>query len=175
MKNGFLIVLLCLVTACNCSAQAAGEPNYLVTGFFGHNSQEVYSVSDFNDQGMVCGTWKRFTTVNVAEEAGGVFIWHEGVMRKITPEQVGITHIANPTPSQGSRVGGTARMTNVRSDGTLLLAAPALQTKSTPNGVEPIYRIIVYTISGDLKTNAVPVVGGRALGDSSGLIITERT
>ncbi len=160
-----LPLLLCLGLCCGEAASAAPSPNYLVSGYFtSSGAGDVYSVQDFNDQGMVCGTWKRTDKDTGREEAGGVFVWQDGVMRKITPPQAGIAYIELPTAAQGSRVGGSARMTNVRPDGTFLLAAPALQTKSTPNGVQPVYRIIVYTLTGDLAGNASPVISGRVLG-----------
>ena len=143
---------------------AASPPNYVVTGFFrSPDAGDVYRVTDFNDQGMVCGTWKRLNE-NSVEVAGGVFVWQDGEMRKITPQQAGIAYVESPTSAQVSRVGGPTRMTNVRDDGTFLLAAPALQTKSTPYGVELVHRIIVYTLLGDLVGNPAPVVSGRQLG-----------
>ena len=165
MKKLFITLLLCLGFGSREAAPAAVSPNYLVTGFFTSSDEgDIYSVDDFNDQGMVCGSWKRITKATGQEEAGGVFVWQDGVMRKLTPQQAGISYIEAPTAAQGSRVGGKTRMTNVRADGTFLLAAPALQTKTTPNGVEPIYRLIVYTLNGDLAGNPAPVISGRQLG-----------
>ena len=165
MKIPLFSVISCLVIAGVQAGSAGVSPNYVVTGFFtSSDSGEVYSVTDFNDQAMVCGTWKRTSKETGREEAGGIFVWQNGVMRKLTPQQAGITYVDTPTAAQGSRVQGSARMTNVRPDGTFLLAAPALQTKSTPNGVEPIGRIIVYTLTGDLVGNPSPVISGRVLG-----------
>ena len=114
MKVFLSNAISCLVLATLEAGSAAVSPNYVVTGFFtSSDSGDVYSVTDFNDQAMVCGTWKRTSKETGREEAGGIFVWQNGVMRKLTPQQAGITYVDTPTAAQGSRVQGSARMTNV--------------------------------------------------------------
>ncbi|RYD27926.1 MAG: hypothetical protein EOP87_20390, partial [Verrucomicrobiaceae bacterium] len=135
----------------------AAEPNYVPTGMFQSSDPlTIYTITDFNNQRMVCGEWRRFSAGFSSEVDRGIFIWRDGAMRHIDPGSGGLPF------SRASE--GIVKMTNVRPDGTLLLIADARQPHVAPSGPTEIIRVIRYTIEGDLATYPQPVVSAVALG-----------
>jgi Protein of unknown function (DUF1573) len=154
------ISLTCVVL----SSLSLGQiPKYKLSSWFMPSSvREAYVIHDFNDNGVVAGTWMRSDAGGI-EEARGIFVWKNGVMRKITPAQGGVK--STLSPAEGTST-GYVRISNVRNDGTFLLAAPARQTvpASAFEVVHDIHRVIRYTIQADLQTFPQPVVSATALG-----------
>lgn len=139
------------------SPARAEDPNYVVTGIFHTDSPEMtYGPTDFNNQGMVCGTWSRRPEGGGPELDRGAFLWRDGVMRHISPAAAGLPFI------RSAAIG--VRMTNVRPDGTLLLVAGAVQASFQSGFHEEIERPIRYTIEADLNRFPQPVVSAEALG-----------
>ena len=124
-------------------------------------TREYYTVHDFNDSGIVAGTWIRYTEGGT-EEARGIFVWRDGELRKITPAQGGVASTLSPAQGVGL---GVVRISNVRPDQTFLLVAPAQQQAGSlyGNGTKDIYRLVKYTIEADLETFPQPVVSASTL------------
>lgn len=156
----FAVVCLLVTTGV---AGAQTPPNYVVSSsFMPPLLTERYLVHDFNDSGVVAGTWTRYTDqYSGVEEARGIFVFKDGVMRKITPAQGGVT--ATLSPAEGSST-GIVRISNV-AGGTFYLAAPARQSISAwGGGTRDIHRIVRYRIDADLETLPQPVISASTLG-----------
>lgn len=129
-------------------------------------TREYYTVHDFNDSGIVAGTWIRYTEeIRATEEARGIFVWRDGELRKITPAQGGVASSLSPAQGSGGVGLGRVRISNVRPDQTFLLVAPAQQQAGSiyGNGTKDIYRLVKYTIEADLETFPQPVVSASTL------------
>ncbi len=163
MKTHRMISAVVCLLATTGIAAAQTPPNYVVSSsFMPPLLTERYLVHDFNDSGIVAGTWTRYTDqYSGVEEARGIFVFKDGVMRKITPAQGGVT--ATHSPAEGNST-GIVRISNVEG-GTFYLAAPARQSISAwGGGTRDIHRIVRYRIDADLETLPQPVISASTLG-----------
>ncbi|WAC18236.1 putative Ig domain-containing protein [Luteolibacter sp. SL250] len=163
MKTHRMISAVVSLLATTGVAEAQTPPNYVVSSsFMPALATETYQIHDFNDSGIVAGTWVRYTAQSSGvEEARGIFVFKDGVMRKITPAQGGVT--ATLSPAEGNST-GIVRISNVEG-GTFYLAAPARQSiLAWGGGSRNIHRIVRYKVDADLETLAQPVISASTLG-----------